>query len=131
MKIDSRDKQNINMSKYLLIGFIIGIIPFIVIILISSNISGSIDNIPKIFKNTIIIFGIVISLINAFIFKNMMSNKLKEFSNWKLFFILIFYLNKNFCRWFFSSSIFASIVSAACFLIPALINFTNYIIFSI
>ena len=81
MKIDSRDKQNINMSKYLLIGFIIGIIPFIVIILISSNISGSIDNIPKIFKNTIIIFGIVISLINAFIFKNMMTNKLKEFSN--------------------------------------------------
>ena len=81
MKIDSRDKQNINMSKYLLIGFIIGIIPFIVIILISSNISGSIDNIPKIFKNTIIIFGIVISLINAFIFNNMMSNKLKEFSN--------------------------------------------------
>ena len=81
MKIDSRDKQNINMSKYLLIGFIIGIIPFIVIILISSNISGSIDSIPKIFKNTIIIFGIAISLINAFIFKNMMTNKLKEFSN--------------------------------------------------
>lgn len=80
MKIDNREKQNINMSKYLLMGFIIGIIPFIVIILISSNISGNIDDIPKIFKNTIIIFGIVTSLINAFVFKNMMLNKIKEFS---------------------------------------------------
>ena len=80
MKIDSRDKQNINMNKYLLIGFIIGIMPFIVLILISSNMSGSIDNIPKIFKNTIIIFGIATSLINAFIFKKMMVNKIKEFS---------------------------------------------------
>lgn len=80
MKIDNKEKQNINKSKYLLIGFIIGIIPFIAIILLSSNLSGSIDDIPKVFKNTIIIFGILTSLINAFVFKNMMLNKIKEFS---------------------------------------------------
>lgn len=80
MKIDNKEKQNINIGKYLLFGLIIGISPFIIIILISSNVSGSIEAIPKIFKNTIIIFGIVTSLINAFVFKNMMLNKIKEFS---------------------------------------------------
>lgn len=80
MKIDNKEKQNINIGKYLLFGFIIGISPFIIIILISSNVSGSIEVIPKIFKNTIIIFGIITSLINAFVFKNMMLNKIKEFS---------------------------------------------------
>ncbi len=80
MREYNREKENFNKSKYLLIGFIIGIIPFIIIMLVCSNISGSVETIPKIFKNTIIVLGIITSVINAFIFKAMMINKIKEFS---------------------------------------------------
>ena len=80
MREDNKEKENFNKSKYLLMGFIIGIIPFIIIMLICSNVSGSIDTMPKIFKNTIIILGIITSITNAFIFKTMMLAKIKEFS---------------------------------------------------
>lgn len=80
MKIDNKEKQNISKSKYMLVGFIVGIIPFMAIILISSNISGNVDTVPKVFKDTIIIFGIITSFINAFVFKSMMLNKKNKFS---------------------------------------------------
>lgn len=70
----------LNKSKFLLIGFVIGIIPFIVLILSISIVKGGIEFIPSLFKNTIIIFGLITSLSNAFIFKHMALNKLKEFS---------------------------------------------------
>lgn len=74
-------QQNVelNKNKYLLIGFIVGIIPFIILVLIISIIKGETEGIPTLLKNTIIIFGLIVSISNAFIFRNMALNKLKEF----------------------------------------------------
>lgn len=82
MKNNKELQQNVefNKSKYLLAGFMIGIIPFIMLVLGISILKGGIEYIPTLFKNTIIIFGLFISLSNAFIFKHMALNKLKEFS---------------------------------------------------
>lgn len=82
MKNNKELQQNVefNKSKYLLAGFMIGIIPFIMLILGISILKGGIEYIPSLFKNTVIIFGLIISLSNAFIFKHMALNRLKEFS---------------------------------------------------
>jgi hypothetical protein len=79
--IDIKQIININKNKYLFIGFIIGIIPFILVLTICSIVSGNIREIPLVFRNTIIIFGLLTSISNAFIFKSMFISKLKEFSN--------------------------------------------------
>lgn len=70
-------KIELNKGKYLLIGFILGIIPFLALILGLALIKGGIEYIPNIFKNTIIIFGLITSIINAVAFKIIISNKLK------------------------------------------------------
>lgn len=72
-----QQKIELNKGKYFLIGFILGIIPFLFLILGLALIKGGIEYIPNIFKNTIIILGLITSIANAFIFKIMISNKLK------------------------------------------------------
>ncbi len=72
-----KDLIKVNKNKMLFIGFIIGIIPFLIIMTILSIEEGGIKYLPEIFRNTIIISGLITSLINAITFKNMYINKVR------------------------------------------------------
>lgn len=79
---DFRHKDNfieLKKSKYFLIGFIVGITPFILILSIMILKQGGIEHIPSIFRNTLIIAGIITSIINSFVLKNMVSIRLMNF----------------------------------------------------
>lgn len=81
---DFRHKDNLiefKKSKFFLIGFIVGIIPFMLILGIMILKQGGIEHIPSIFRNTLIIAGIITSLLNSFILKNMVSTKLINFKD--------------------------------------------------
>ncbi|MCX4249201.1 MAG: hypothetical protein OSJ65_05510 [Bacilli bacterium] len=67
----------INKTKYLFIGFIVGIIPFILLISILSLKEGGIKFIPSILRDTIIIFGIITACINSITLKNRIINKIE------------------------------------------------------
>lgn len=67
----------INEVKYLFIGFIVGIVPFILLITALSIKEGGIEFIPSILRNTILSAGIIVSLINAVMLKYIISNKIK------------------------------------------------------
>lgn len=67
-----------NKNKFLFIGFITGIIPFIIFIGIISIYEGGLSFIPTLFRNTIIIMGLITSVINALALRNLFINKFKQ-----------------------------------------------------
>ena len=69
-------EYDINKTKILFLGFIIGITPFLIILGLVSIIEGGIEYLPSIFKNIIIIAGLITSIINSFTLKNMYMKKI-------------------------------------------------------
>ncbi len=67
-----------NKTKFLFIGFIIGIIPFIIFISIISIYEGGLSFVPSIFRNTIIIAGIITAFLNAILIQKILINKLSQ-----------------------------------------------------
>ena len=64
----------VNETKVLFIGFIAGILPFLIIL---GVISMRLDGIPSIMKNTLIIAGILTACINSIALKKVYNNKIK------------------------------------------------------
>lgn len=73
-------EYDINKTKILFLGFIIGITPFLIILGLVSIMEGGIEYLPSVFKNIIIIAGLITSIINSVILKNMYIYKLKTSS---------------------------------------------------
>ena len=65
-------------NKYYLIGFILGIIPYLFILVFAKII-----NISSSFINVLIIFGIITAFVNAHILSNQIFKRLIEFFNIK------------------------------------------------
>lgn len=68
---------NLNKTRLLFLGFLVGIIPFIVLLAIMSIHEGGINYLPSILKNTLIIAGLVTASINSIALKKMYIEKLK------------------------------------------------------
>lgn len=60
-------------TKYFFIGLIVGIFPFLILLLILNQYS-----ISNIYKMTIIIISIIVSIINGYILKHNVNIKIKE-----------------------------------------------------
>ncbi len=73
----AHNQMGTNKTKYLLIGFIVGILPFIILISILSLKEGGIKFVPTILRDTIITFGILTAIINAFILNKMITLKIE------------------------------------------------------
>lgn len=71
----------VNKTKYLFIGFIVGILPFILLISLLSIKEGGIEFVPSILRDTVIIFGMITACINSFILKKMIINKIETSLN--------------------------------------------------
>lgn len=73
--VDNKHKDNLEIrkTKAFFLGFIVGIIPFMILLSIISLKFGGIEYIPILFKNTISIAALVTSVINSFILKNMVN----------------------------------------------------------
>lgn len=67
----------LNKTRLLFLGFLIGIIPFILLLTIISIHEGGIKYLPSVLKNTLIIAGLITASINSFNFKRMYIEKLK------------------------------------------------------
>lgn len=63
-------------TKYFFIGLIVGIFPFLILLLILNQYS-----ISNIYKMTIIIISIVVSIMNGYILKHNVNTKIKESLN--------------------------------------------------
>lgn len=77
----SCNQINTNKSKYLLLGFIVGIIPFILLISILSLKEGGIEFVPSILRDTLLISGIITSIINSIVLNKRISNKINASLN--------------------------------------------------
>lgn len=75
---DNNEIIRINQSRFLFIGFIVGIVPFILLLGIISIKEGGIEFIPSLLRDVIVLAGIVTAVINSFALKNMFVNKLKS-----------------------------------------------------
>ena len=71
----------VNQTKYQFIGFIIGFIPFLIILGILSIKEGGTQMIPSIFRDTLIIASIITAFINSIVLKKMFINKMQT-SSW-------------------------------------------------
>lgn len=67
-----RTQRNTFNSHIMFIGFMTGIIPFIVLL---SILAISFDNIPNLFTNTISIAGIITAISNSFILQKLYNEK--------------------------------------------------------
>jgi len=67
-----RTFYNLFNTKIMFIGFITGIIPFIILL---SILTIQFNNIPNLFMNTIVIAGIVTSISNSFILIKLFNEK--------------------------------------------------------
>lgn len=67
----------LNKTRLLFLGFLIGIVPFILLLTIISIHEGGIKYLPSVLKNTLIIAGLITASINSFNFKRMYIEKLK------------------------------------------------------
>lgn len=65
-------------TKYFFIGFIVGIVPFTILLSVMAVYKGSIDAIPSLFRNTLLLFGLIISISNAFILSNIANKDIKK-----------------------------------------------------
>ena len=70
----------INKTKFQFIGFIVGIVPFLIMLGIISIKQGGTQFIPSIFRDTLIIAGLITAIINSIILKNMFINKIEASS---------------------------------------------------
>ena len=70
----------VNKTKVLFIGFIVGIIPFLIVLGLISIKEGGFEYMPSIFRNTLIIAAIITALINAVVLKNMYVDKMETSS---------------------------------------------------
>lgn len=68
---------NLNKTRLLFLGFLIGIIPFIILLVIMSIHEGGINYLPSVLKNTLIISGLITACINSITLKKMYIEKLK------------------------------------------------------
>lgn len=69
--------KELNKTKYMFLGFIVGIMPFVIIMSILSLKEGGIEFIPAILKETLLISGILTASINSFVLKNKILNKIE------------------------------------------------------
>lgn len=70
-----------NKTKFLFIGFIVGISPYIILIFFIALKEGGFEYIPTILKETLIIAGIITASINSMILKRMYVNKMNSSLN--------------------------------------------------
>lgn len=68
---------NLNKTRLLFLGFLIGIIPYIILLTIMAIHEGGINYLPSILKNTLVIAGLSTACINSLAFKKMYIEKLK------------------------------------------------------
>lgn len=68
----------LNTTRLLFIGFIVGIIPFMLLITIISIHEGGLKFIPTVLKNTLVISGLITACINSLSFKKMYYEKIKN-----------------------------------------------------
>ncbi len=64
-------------TRLLFLGFIIGIIPFILLITIISIHEGGMKYVPSVLKNTLVIAGLITASINSLTLQKMYIEKLK------------------------------------------------------
>lgn len=72
----SCNQINTNRSKYLFTGFIVGILPFILIISILSFKEGGIEFVPSILRDTLLLFGILTAIVNSIALNKLITNKI-------------------------------------------------------
>ncbi|HOB25876.1 MAG TPA: hypothetical protein PLB45_01185 [Bacilli bacterium] len=70
-------------SKYAFTGFLVGIIPFFILVIIIYLAKVNIQDIDEGFKSILSIGAIITSLLNAVILSNMAYKKLISFFEWK------------------------------------------------
>lgn len=68
---------NLNKTRLLFLGFLIGIIPFIILLTIMAIHEGGINYLPNVLKSTLIIAGLITACINSLAFKKMYIEKIK------------------------------------------------------
>ena len=79
MKNNSRERQSIiweESKKYFIIGFIVGVIPFVIIIMILNS-TNHISNIEHL-KMVVPIMGIITAFVNGFILQYKVRKKLLQ-----------------------------------------------------
>lgn len=79
--IDNKDLDknllDVKKSKFTFLGFIIGIVPFIILIGLIGIKQGGIKYISSQFRETLVLAGIITSIINACLLRHMASEKLR------------------------------------------------------
>lgn len=73
----ARNQINYNKTKYLFIGFIVGIMPFILLISILSLKEGGIKFVPSVLRDTLLIFGILTAVVNSILLNKMITTKIE------------------------------------------------------
>lgn len=68
---------NLNKTRLMFVGFLIGIIPFILLLTVMSIHEGGINYLPNTLKSTLIIAGLITACINSITLKKMYIEKLK------------------------------------------------------
>lgn len=72
---------NSNKTRYMFIGFIVGIIPFILLISAISFKEGGIEAVPSVLRDTLLVFGILTAIINSIALNKIISNKINASLN--------------------------------------------------
>ena len=64
-------------NKYLFIGFIVGIAPFVLLISLIALKEGGIEFIPTILRNILLLSGTLTAIINSIALRQIITNKIK------------------------------------------------------
>ena len=76
--IDNKDEDNnllhINKNKLTFLGFITGLLPYILIMGIISLNAGGTKYIPTLYRTTLVTMGLVTAVINSIVLRNMYKN---------------------------------------------------------